>query len=376
MRLHGLASGIWAIYKQKDSIEVMWMYCKKCGKDIGDKGKCPFCDAEQHYANPFTTLGDIEPNKSNGRIRDFTKNPIIPSTKPDCFFSLGDLTQSDDCLGKTHNINTASEINSINPFQPMGNLDGSPVLLDGTEMDAPATGSFMPMDSLNGCEGSVAERKDRRGDEPATGGFKPMDELVPSNDGLEETEETENRNPTVTFVWKKWMTITACCTTIICLLLCVVCSPALRFANGEFSAESAANVLDEVLDVPILEVNTEEIETPAFLYSIESRNGYEILSFEKTQTGAVATMRVFAPDVYSVAKNLDSINTYTDANTLMDALDSALKTAPIVEKQVAVEYILTDEGYAPILTAEFLDAYYGGIYQLRDEAIANAAAEG
>lgn len=130
------------------------------------------------------------------------------------------------------------------------------------------------------------------------------------------------------------------------------------------------------MEAPIHEVDTEGIETPAFLHSIESRNGYELLSFENTQTGAVATMRVFAPDVYGVAKNLDSSNTYTNANALMDALDNALKTAPIVEKQVIIEYVLTEEGYAPILTAEFLDAYYGGIYQLRDEAIANAAMEG
>ncbi|MBE6961614.1 MAG: hypothetical protein E7445_04075 [Ruminococcaceae bacterium] len=352
------------------------MYCKKCGNSIGTNEKCPFCGTEQHNFDPFTTLGDIEPNKSYGGTKTYVNNPAIPTTKPDCFSALGDLEQSRSCFGGVHYANTDSVINSIDPFQLMGNLDGSPILLDGSGMDAPATGSFKPMDPLNGGEDSDTEGVVSHGDKPATGGFKPMDELAPSNDGQEETEETENRNPTVTFIWKKWMTIAVCCTTIICLLLCVVCSPALRFANGEFSAESAANVLDEVLDVPILEVNTEEIETPAFLYSIESRNGYEILSFKKTQTGAVATMRVFAPDVYGVAKNLDSSNTYIDANTLMDALDSALKTAPIVEKQVVVEYILTDEGYAPILTAEFLDAYYGGIYQLRDEVIAKAAVEG
>lgn len=352
------------------------MYCKKCGNSIGTNEKCPFCGTEQHNFDPFTTLGDIKPNKSCGRTKAYVNNPAIPTTKPDCFSALGDLEQSGSCFGGVHYANTDSVINSIDPFQPMGNLDGSPILLDGSGMDAPATGSFKPMDPLNVGESSVTEDEVRYGDKPATGGFKPMDELVPSNDGQEETEETENRNPTVTFVWKKWMTIAACCTTIICLLLFVVCSGSLQFTNGKYSAESAENVLEQVLEAPILEVDTEGIETPAFLYSIESRNGYEILSFEKTQTGAVATMRVFAPDVYGVAKNLDSSNTYTDANALMDTLDNSIKTAPIVEKQVVVEYILTDQGYAPILTAEFLDAYYGGIYRLRDEVIANAAAEG
>lgn len=323
------------------------MYCKKCGNDIGTKEKCLFCGAEQHSIDPFTTLGDIEPNKSYGRTRAYVNNPVTSSTEPDYFSALGDLRQSDDYFGEAQLANADSEINSIDPFQPMGNLDGSPSFLDDSGMD-----------------------------EPAAGGFKPMDELVPSNDDQEETEETENRNSTVIFVWKKWMTVATCCTIGICLLLCVLSFPAFRFANSELSAKSATSVLDEVLGAPILEVNTEGIETPAFLYSIESRNGYEILSFKKSQTGAVTTMRVFAPDVYGVAHNLDSSNTYTDANTLMDALDSALKSAPIVEKQVVIEYILTDEGYAPILTVEFLDAYYGGIYHLRDEAITNASVEG
>lgn len=324
------------------------MHCAHCGKEIGDKHKCSCCGAAQHSDDLFAVLGDLGPNTNDGRMESVVNEPIASITYGDYFSELGDIPANEDCSPIMQADNTASEnVSSTDPFHVLGNLDGSPYLLDDTGMDA-----------------------------PATGGFKPMDELVPSNDGQEETEETENRNPTVTFVWKKWMTIAACCTTIICLLLFVVCSGSLQFTNGKYSTESAENVLEQVLEAPNLEVDTEGIETPAFLYSIESRNGYEILSFEKTQAGAVATMRVFAPDVYGVAKNLDSINTYTDANTLMDALDSALKTAPIVEKQVVVEYILTDEGYAPILTVEFLDAYYGGIYQLRDEVIANAAVEG
>lgn len=355
------------------------MYCKKCGNSIGTNEKCPFCGTEQHNFDPFTTLGDIEPNKSYGRTKAYVNNPAIPSTKSDYFSSLGDLEQSGGCFGEVHDTSTDTVINSINPFQSMGNLDGSPILLDGSGMDAPATGGFKPMDSLNGGESSVIEDEVRYGDKPATGGFKPMDEIVPLKEKPTDwklVEEPKKRDPARIFVWKQWMTIAACCTTVICILLWVVCSGPLQSANSKYSAESAENVLEQVLEAPILEVDTEGIETPAFLCSIESRNGYEILSFEKTQAGAIATMRVFAPDVYGVAKNLDSSNTYTDANALMDALDNALKTAPIVEKQVIIEYILTDQGYAPILTVEFLDAYYGGIYRLRDEAIANAAAEG
>ena len=329
------------------------MRCKRCGKDIGTTRKCPFCGTEQHYIDPFTTLGDIEPNKGYENMDDRGDDLTIPSTKMDCFSALGDLDQSGGCFGELHYAKTDAVINSIDPFHAMGNLDGSDILLNHSGMDA-----------------------------PTKGGFKPMDELIPSNGVLDTPEQTDLPTKPVVpktriaFAWKKWMTIAACCTTTICLLLWVVCSGSLKFSNDKSSVEVAENVLEQVLETPILEVDAEEIDTPAFLYTIESRNGYEILSFEKTQTGAVATMRVFAPDVYGVANNLDSSNTFNDANALMNALDNAIKTAPIVEKQVVIEYILTNQGYAPILTAEFLDAYYGGIYQLRDEAIANAATEG
>ena len=209
-----------------------------------------------------------------------------------------------------------------------------------------------------------------------------MDELIPSAEVLDTPEQTDlpikplDPKPTRPFAWKKWMTIAACCTTTICLLLWVVCSGSLKFSNDKSSVEVAESAMEQILEAPILAVDAEGAETPEFLRTIESRNGYEILSFEKTQTGAVATMRVFAPDVYTVAQKLDSSNTYTDANALMDELDYALKIAPIVEKQVMIEYFITDEGYTPVLTAEFLDAYYGGIYQLRDEKIAHAVMEG
>ena len=326
------------------------MYCIKCGKDIGTEPRCPFCEAEQHNIDPFATLGDIEPNKSNGNMGDCVDNPTILSTKPDCFSVLGDLEPSGDCFSEEHYTNTAPEITCIDPFRPMGNLDGSPIFLDDTGIDA-----------------------------PAIGGFKPMDELIPPEDVRNNTDVRKIKDgiddPKATFIWKKWMTIAACCTAIICLLLWGVCSNSPLSTNGKYSAESAESALGQVLEAPVLDVNTEGIETPAFLYAIESRNGYEILSFEKTQNGAVATMRVFAPDVYSVAKDLDSSNTYTNADTLMNELDNALRTAPLVEEQVVVEYILTEEGYAPVLTVEFLDAYYGGIYQLRNEMVADAVAE-
>lgn len=369
------------------------MHCTKCGREIGTKSSCPYCGTAQKMANPFVTLGDLRPHDAD---TDSTVSGPIISDSGDPFRMLGNLDGSP--ISRRDFVLDAP---SVGGFVPVGNLDGSPIDQEDTTMDTPGTGGFKPLVTVDVSSTSrTVERLDPLGgggfkplgqgdeyfvsgktqcmDPPGRGGFRPMHETIPTNGGSSGAYEKDLPEVPGTLAlhiqWKRWIP-TAVGIIVVCLLFWAVCSDSLPIMNGKYAAETAENALGQVLEAPILEVNTDGIETPAFLYSIESRNGYELLSFEKTNGGAVATMRVFAPDVYSVAKDLDSSNTYTNADILMNQLDSALRTAPLVEKQVVVEYILTKEGYVPVLTVEFLDAYYGGIYQLRDEMIADAAAE-
>ena len=48
-----------------------------------------------------------------------------------------------------------------------------------------------------------------------------------------------------------------------------------------------------------------------------------------------------------------------------------LAKASIVEKEVSIEFVKVNGEYKPQLTTEFLDAYYGGVYKLREEFLAS-----
>ena len=326
------------------------MYCMKCGKDIDTALVCPFCGAEQGGADPFSDLGDLVLGANEGDLQEPLKETAVHRTY---FSSLGDI-----CLNGKHSVDTciAGEQPGMrisnDPFRSMGNLDSS----CGTQRD----------------EGQdTTAREDIQLDEPSS-----LDDRWTTQAAQTSHGGKSGLSSGKIYVWKKWITIAAGCAIVAIFLFCwVIGSQNVSKNDSEQNIQSADIALENVLEAPILEVNIEGIETPAFLSSIESRNGYEIISFEKTLDGAIAILRVYAPDVYSVAKTLDSDNTYTNEDTLMTALDNAIKSAPIREKEVNLEYELTEDGYVPVLTAEFLDAYYGGIYQLRNEIIADAAEE-
>lgn len=107
---------------------------------------------------------------------------------------------------------------------------------------------------------------------------------------------------------------------------------------------------------------------PAFLEELDNRNGYEILNLTEQEQTYVVTVRVYAPDVYSVAHKLDAEEGDFTAEELADRILTEMKTCAIAEKEVQIEYHLQDEQYVPVLTEEFVDAYYGGVLQLYEEA--------
>lgn len=179
----------------------------------------------------------------------------------------------------------------------------------------------------------------------------------------------------IVMVWHKYVESVIGGIAVTCLLLLSACTAVKPETQNQDMLAAAENAVENILAAPILEANIEGIETPAFLSTIEARNGYEILSFETNEDGAVATMRVYAPDVYNAVKDLDASQTYTATDELLIALDDAMKNAPIVDREVILHYVLTDEGYTPVLTSDFLDAYYGGFYRLRDEFITDALSE-
>ena len=124
------------------------------------------------------------------------------------------------------------------------------------------------------------------------------------------------------------------------------------------------NALQDVLN----EAMADDGEADALLTETESKNGYRIVSVNENDTGVVVTFVVYAPDLYTVAKEIDENNTYETEEELRAAVLEAVSRAEIVEQEVTIEFIKTDNGYEPILTEEFFDAYYGGVLKLLDEA--------
>ena len=129
--------------------------------------------------------------------------------------------------------------------------------------------------------------------------------------------------------------------------------------------EQAKEALESVMDSAILA----DEEPDELLVATESRSGYEVLSYSETDTGVIVTFLVHAPDLYTVTKDIDENYTFEAEEELKNALIDAIGKAEIVEQEVTIEFEKTDDGYEPILSIEFIDAYYGGILKLYNEKL-------
>lgn len=124
--------------------------------------------------------------------------------------------------------------------------------------------------------------------------------------------------------------------------------------------------LQEVLNVAM----SGDENSDGLLTETESRNGFEVLSCEKTDIGVSVTIKVYSPDLYTVAKEIDENYTFETKEELKVVLVEAINKAQIVEQVVTIEFEKTEDGYRPLLTEEFFDAYYGGVLKLLSEMMA------
>ncbi len=134
--------------------------------------------------------------------------------------------------------------------------------------------------------------------------------------------------------------------------------------------EQAKVSLASALTVPSI---FPEDNTPELIHQVEEKNGYELISLKENDHYLVGNFRVFAPDLYSVAKNVDKTN--PDSADLEETILNELSSAPVVEKEVSLIFERTEDGLSPILTSDFIDAYYGGAYRLYQEYLEILAKE-
>lgn len=304
------------------------MRCKRCGKDIGTTRKCPFCGTEQHYIDPFTTLGDIEPNKGYENMDDRVNDQVIPSAKMDYFSALGDLEPSGDYFDEVYYTNSTPEGNCIDSFHPVGNLDGFDTLVN--DFDA-----------------------------PAKGGFKPMDELIPSTEVLDTPEQTDlpikpvDPKTRIAFAWKKWIVIAASAVAVITVLLLF----GLSTREKAYEVAIAEKIASEMIQGEKLPL--------AYQYNNAVLNaiGFRILDTDKSTNTAMVKFSYI--DILSLADTYvgsmsDSSLFYTHC---IDQIESG--KAPTLTKTITVSFAVFESGEVEKLIAldsvDFADVLTGGV---------------
>ena len=113
-----------------------------------------------------------------------------------------------------------------------------------------------------------------------------------------------------------------------------------------------------------------DAESNELLSETEYRNGFKVLSYSETETGVLVTLLVYSPDLYTVAKEIDENYVFETEEELEAAVIEAVGKAEIIEQEIEVEFIKAGDGYEPVLTMEFFDAYFGGAFKLLDDALA------
>ena len=128
-------------------------------------------------------------------------------------------------------------------------------------------------------------------------------------------------------------------------------------------AKEAEEILGNRLQAAQL---SEDEQAPAYVTMTEEKSSYEITSFVENGDLADALLLVRAPDLYSLLKEIEAREGLTDEEK-MAALEQELPNAGMLETEVAMQFQLVNGQWQPILTSEFMDAYYGGILRLRAE---------
>ena len=141
--------------------------------------------------------------------------------------------------------------------------------------------------------------------------------------------------------------------------------------NSETMPALTVSAAQQALDDAMAEAKTEDEEVPAYLAELESRTQWRVLEVEDGGDGTGrATVKVSAPDLYSVIKALEQ-QTFSDSRAMDDAVTEGLRNAPLREREVALDFQLDGPRWEAFLSDSFTDACYGGLLTYRDELYAS-----
>ncbi len=111
-------------------------------------------------------------------------------------------------------------------------------------------------------------------------------------------------------------------------------------------------------------------EIPEYLSSMKEKSGYEVVNVEKKDGIYTATVTVYAPNLYEIVKKMDDSHGQNPLGEEMDkAITKEVKKADVVTQDMQIVLVEKNGEYEVFMEEEFVNAYYGGILQLRKEYI-------
>lgn len=139
--------------------------------------------------------------------------------------------------------------------------------------------------------------------------------------------------------------------------------------NPRINKDDPKIVLQQSIDnsLAIPHELTPDENIPEFITTIEGVSKYEILEINQSADITIAKVKVSAPDLYSVVLGMETEVDGLDEDEIMSSVDAALKDAPVLEAEIELLFEEIDGEYRPILTSEFIDAYYGGALRLKEK---------
>lgn len=156
----------------------------------------------------------------------------------------------------------------------------------------------------------------------------------------------------------------------VCIVVLITISIVLVFVlqTHDSSKAEAVKSLQQTLQMPSTLIEGED--TPLVIAYIEERSNYKFISFKKNKDGtATAKVRVTAPNLCEAVRIVEKNTDVFNETEVQQRLVEAMQQLPAVQKTVSLVFVKEQGVYQPELTSEFLNAYYGGIIQLRDEML-------
>lgn len=120
----------------------------------------------------------------------------------------------------------------------------------------------------------------------------------------------------------------------------------------------------------------EDEKIPEYIAYLEEKSAFEVISAENSNDTTInSKIKITAPDLYSTINKIKIEMDTIDENQFDKTILDELKKASVIVSEEDLQFKLVDGKYQPILTDSFLDAYYGGIFRLREEWIASVVEE-